>query len=219
MDFYTTHAQRLFNQYNSLSPEAVHSAWLPHLPDLSISQSDYKSNYQSINSNHALDIGAGSGRDAAWLAAKGWNVVAVEPAAGLSRLGGSITRGQAVCWLDDSLPELASVVSRSDISPDDSAGFGFILVSAVWMHLTPVQQAQSLLRLKQLAAPGAVIVITWRNQANERERVFHPVDADQFNRLSTPCSNSGSVEITVSGDEGGRDGVVWHCAVIKMDAL
>ena len=204
MDFYTIHAQRLFNQYNSLSPEAVHSTWLPHLPD----PSNLQSKHQSINSNHALDIGAGSGRDAAWLAAKGWNVVAVEPAAGLSRLGGSITRGQAVRWLDDSLPELASVVSRSDNSSDDSAGYGFILVSAVWMHLTPAQQAQSLLRLKQLAIPGAVIVITWRNQANERERVFHPVDADQFNG-----------EITVSGDEGGRDGVVWHCAVIKMPAL
>lgn len=205
MDFYTTHAQRLFNQYNSLSPEAVHSAWLPYLPD--------PTNSQSTSSNHALDIGAGSGRDASWLAAKGWNVVAVEPAAGLSRLGGSITRGQAVRWLDDSLPELASVVSRSDISSDDSAGYGFILVSAVWMHLTPAQQAQSLLRLKQLATPGAVIVITWRNQANERERVFHPVDADQFNGLFD------LVAITVSGDEGGRDGVVWHCAVIMMPAL
>ena len=29
----------------------------------------------------ALDIGAGSGRDAAWFAARGWDVVAVEPAA------------------------------------------------------------------------------------------------------------------------------------------
>ena len=157
MNFYTTHAQRLFDQYNSLSPEAVHSAWLPHLPDLFSSQSN--SNSQSTSSNHALDIGAGSGRDAAWLAAKGWNVVAVEPAAGLSRLGGSITRGQAVRWLDDSLPELASVVGRSDNSSDDSAGYGFILVSAVWMHLTAAQQVQSLLRLKQLAAPSAVIVL------------------------------------------------------------
>lgn len=85
MDFYTTHAQRLSNQYNSLSPETVHSTWLPHLPNLS--------NSQSINTNRALDIGAGSGRDASWLTAKGWNVVAVEPAAGLSRLGGAITRG------------------------------------------------------------------------------------------------------------------------------
>ncbi|MFD1958220.1 hypothetical protein ACFSHP_01985 [Novosphingobium panipatense] len=31
----------------------------------------------------ALDIGAGSGRDAAWLVAKGYEVVAVEPSAGM----------------------------------------------------------------------------------------------------------------------------------------
>jgi protein-L-isoaspartate O-methyltransferase len=33
----------------------------------------------------ALDVGAGSGRDAAWLSSLGYEVVAIEPAAGMRR--------------------------------------------------------------------------------------------------------------------------------------
>ena len=206
MDYYTTHAQRLSNQYNSLSPEAVHSTWLPHLPNLSNSQFQF----QSITANRALDIGAGSGRDASWLAAKGWNVVAVEPAAGLSRLGGAITRGQNVFWLDDSLPELLSLRNN----PELQSAYDFILVSAVWMHLTPEAQRVALQRLNQLAAPGAVVVITWRNQADESERVFHEVDVNVFaNGLFTQKA------FYSSGDEGGRDGVVWNCIVLEPVVL
>lgn len=201
VNFYTTNAQRLAQQYDSLPPEQVHASWLTHLPAIQPS------------SNHALDIGAGSGRDAAWLAAKGWNVMAVEPAAGLSRLGASITRGQAVRWLDDTLPHLASIPESHDST------FRFILASAMWMHLTPQEQVLACKRLQQLAANDAVIVITWRNQANERERVFHTVDTEQFGKYFNSDSRKSTVTITVSGDEGGRDGVVWHCAVIKVEAI
>jgi SAM-dependent methyltransferase len=203
MDFYTTNAQRLFDQYHSLFPEAVHSAWLPYLPKLS----------NSTSSKHALDIGAGSGRDAAWLAAEGWNVVAVEPALGLSRLGSDITCGQAVLWLNDSLPKLASLVNNSD----GVASYDFILVSAVWMHLTPAEQLQSLSRLKQLAAPGAVLVITWRNQADEAERVFYPVDIDQFKSAQFETGQFKLLAAYSSADEGGREGVVWQCVVLENE--
>jgi hypothetical protein len=63
---------------------------LPHLPELS----------NSTSSKQALDIGAGSGRDAAWLAAEGWNVVAVEPALGLIVLGVILPVGRlCVGWM------------------------------------------------------------------------------------------------------------------------
>ena len=75
------------------------------------------------------------------------------------------------------------------------------------MHLNPSEQAQSLQKLKSLLATNGILVITWRNQAGDTERQFHPVDAKQFQGAS----------ITTSNDEGGRDGVVWQCAVIKVD--
>jgi hypothetical protein len=57
----------------------------------------------------ALDVGFGSGRDAAWLARSGWRAVAVEPVeallAGARRLHGE----RGIYWLDDSLPCLERV--------------------------------------------------------------------------------------------------------------
>ena len=63
---------------------------MPHLPKLP----------NSTSSKQALDIGAGSGRDTAWLAAEGWNVVAVEPALGLIVLGVILPVGRlCVGWM------------------------------------------------------------------------------------------------------------------------
>ena len=52
----------------------------------------------------ALDIGAGSGRDAAWLTSLGYNVVAVEPASGMRREGGRLHPDAKIRWVDDRLP-------------------------------------------------------------------------------------------------------------------
>ena len=51
-----------------------------------------------------LDIGAGSGRDAAWLAAAGHQMLAVEPAAALRQHGQRLHPDERICWLDDRPP-------------------------------------------------------------------------------------------------------------------
>ena len=201
MNFYTTNAERLSQQYDSLAPEQVHAGWLANLPAVQPS------------SNQALELGAGSGRDAAWLASIGWVVLAVEPSSGLRDIGRESTAKQSVIWLDDTLPQLASIPESYDSS------FRLILASAMWMHLTPDEQVLACERLQQLAADDTLIVITWRNQASERERVFHAVDAAQFEKAFNSVSRKSSVTITESSDEGERDGVVWHCAVIKTEAI
>lgn len=55
-------------EYDRLDPAAMYKPLLPFLP---------------ATGSDVLDIGAGSGRDAQWLAAQGYRVVAVEPSAGL----------------------------------------------------------------------------------------------------------------------------------------
>lgn len=64
---YNQHAKTFFNQYRSVSFEQVHSEWLPQLPS---------------KAGLALDIGAGSGRDAAALADLGWGAVVCRRCAG-----------------------------------------------------------------------------------------------------------------------------------------
>jgi SAM-dependent methyltransferase len=53
-----------------------------------------------------IDIGAGTGRDAAWLAERGYRVVAVEPTEALRSRAIALHPSPAIEWIDDSLPAL-----------------------------------------------------------------------------------------------------------------
>jgi hypothetical protein len=57
------------------------------------------------------DIGAGTGRDAAWLANKGHHIVAVEPVEEFRRAGMALHDSPRIEWLDDQLPELRGIRS------------------------------------------------------------------------------------------------------------
>ena len=63
---YDVGAPALVPEYERLSFEEIHASVLALLPDCDAC---------------ILDVGAGTGRDAAWFAANGHNVVAVEPSA------------------------------------------------------------------------------------------------------------------------------------------
>jgi SAM-dependent methyltransferase len=71
IDIYHQQAELFAAQYDALSFEQVHQSWQPYWPKEQL----------------VLDIGAGSGRDAFWLASQGNQVIAVEPAEDLRRLG------------------------------------------------------------------------------------------------------------------------------------
>lgn len=90
---YNEQAESLATRYEQLRAEAVHSAFLDVLP--------------GGPDRLALDIGAGSGRDAAWLSRLGFDVVAVEPARRMRETGEALHPGHRIRWLDDRLPALA----------------------------------------------------------------------------------------------------------------
>ena len=70
---YDQNAARFAEQYETVSAA---TAWNP-----------FRDLIPPPSGKIAVDIGAGSGRDAAWLASLGFEVVAAEPAAGLRREG------------------------------------------------------------------------------------------------------------------------------------
>ena len=108
MNYYSENAPTLASKYNSLNPESLHASWSHFIPD---------------DPGMALDIGAGSGRDANWLASKGWDVVAVEPCSEFRQLAEQESHGNVI-WLDDELPDLKTLRTAGH-------RFNLILLSAV----------------------------------------------------------------------------------------
>ncbi|MCW8085883.1 class I SAM-dependent methyltransferase [Sabulicella glaciei] len=102
-----------------------------------------------------LDIGAGTGRDAAGLAALGHRVTAVEPTAELRRRAVALHPDPGIEWVDDSLPDLARLPHTSS--------FDAILATAVWMHLDAAERARAMSRVAALLRPGGVLALTLRH--------------------------------------------------------
>jgi SAM-dependent methyltransferase len=195
MDYYRRHARELAEQYDSLSPDVVHSAWKHLLPD---------------EPGMAVDVGAGSGRDANWLAGLGWNVVAVEPEAAFRQ------RAQARCpprvtWLDDRLPGLQRLRGAD-------AHFDLVLVSAVWMHLPPDQREAAFRVLRELVAPGGMLVVSVRYEpdAKLREiRGFHEAPPDELETLAKQHALALMLRHR-SVDALGRKAVSWETLVFRL---
>src|SRR5689334_2958643 len=138
---YDRHASALAERYEGLAFEDVHRDILDLLPAESAS---------------VLDVGAGSGRDAAWFAEHGHHVVAVEPSAGMHTEAIRRHPGARIRWVDDRLPSLEKV-HRLGIP------FDLILVSAVWMHIQHADRRRAFRKLITLLKPGGRLVITLRH--------------------------------------------------------
>jgi SAM-dependent methyltransferase len=209
-NFYNENAKKLAQQYLSKSFDEVHQSWSQFLPSI------------IENSNaRILDLGAGSGRDAkhlAELAAKTHHtqnniqILAAEPAQELSQLGQKTTQGWNVKWLEDSLPTLSNV-TKQEVS------FDLILLSAVWMHISPSDRVRSIRKLANLLKPGGKLVISLRHGQTEKEckqRKMHYVCADELKRLATDVGLFTKLETAKEEDKLGRIHVSWQTVVLQM---
>jgi SAM-dependent methyltransferase len=113
------------------------------------------------------DIGAGTGRDAAWLAGKGHRVVAVEPVDEFRRAGMALHKSTgSIAWLNDRLPDLYGLRTRKEC-------FDWVVLSAVWQHLDNEQRSTALRSLAALTAPGGTVIISLRHGAGASSRCVH----------------------------------------------
>lgn len=119
--------------------------------------------------SRALDVGAGTGRDAAHLAALGHDVVAVEPVDAMRQRGQALHGAEGIQWVEDSLPLLARL---NDIGPR----FDLITCIAVWQHLTPGERASAFEVLASKLAQGGLLVLSLRRGPAPAERPVLPID-------------------------------------------
>lgn len=154
---YAAAASKLFARYESFGFEHAHAAVLHLIPTAP---------------GRVLDIGAGAGRDAAYLAAKGHRVVAVEPTGALRMRAAALHKSPAIEWADDGLPDLERIVARSE-------RFELILLSAVWMHLDADERRAAMPVIAGRLAPGGRIIMTLRHGPAPAGRTMFPVTAEE----------------------------------------
>ncbi|MGG5821606.1 methyltransferase domain-containing protein [Falsiroseomonas sp. HW251] len=157
----------------------------------------------------ALDVGSGSGRDAAWLAGKGWEVVAVEPAATLRAEAARLHPEPAIRWLDDRLPALSSVHRLG-------LGFGLIWLSGVWMHVPPEDRPRAMRKLATLLKPGGRMMLTLRHGPAPEDRPMWPVDAHEVERLGLDHGLALRVATERAEDRQGRPDVRWQTVILDL---
>jgi SAM-dependent methyltransferase len=124
-----------------------------------------------------LDVGAGTGRDAAALAKRGYRVAAAEPTAELREQGRILHAKQAIDWIDDALPALPRLIGRGE-------RFDLVLLTAVWMHLDESERRTGMATLARLVAPGGQIIMTLRHGPVPRGRRMFEVSGAETAALA-----------------------------------
>lgn len=193
-DHYDTASAEFFEIYESLTFEAIHRDLLDFLPPPGAV---------------CLDVGAGSGRDAAALAERGYEVVAIEPSESLRRLAQKHHRNTSIEWIADSLPNLATI-------KNSGRHFDFVLLSAVWMHVPPEHRLASLKNLTDLLNPRGRIALTLRIGTPNLERMIHSVSVGE---VLHQAEQVGLAPVYVSEDERdslGRIDVKWKKIVLAL---
>jgi SAM-dependent methyltransferase len=156
----------------------------------------------------ALDVGAGSGRDAAWLTGLGFSVVAAEPSAGMRRAGQARHSEAPIRWIDDRLPGLEAVHALG-------LSFDFILLSAVWQHVSPLDRRRAFRVLTMLLKPGAVLTLTLRHGPAPSGRPMHRVSLGEIESLAREYRLH--VDRVADGpDVQARPGVSWTTVCMTL---
>jgi SAM-dependent methyltransferase len=138
---YADEAEELFKCYESFSAAEAHRTVLHLIP---------------VAPSRILDIGSGTGRDAAWFAAMGHRVVAVEPTDAMRVPAMALHRSPRIEWLNDSLPDLAGLLARGE-------KFDVVMLTAVWMHLDAQQRRSAMPNVAALVRAGGAVIMTLRH--------------------------------------------------------
>ena len=117
------------------------------------------------------DIGCGSGRDAAWLAANGFPTVGYDASEGL--LAQARAAHSGVTFEQAALPELHGIAEGT---------FDNVLCETVIMHLGRREIAPAVRRMLAILKPDGILALSWRveemDRRDARGRLYCAFDRD-----------------------------------------
>ncbi len=190
--WYEKHARETAALYESVSAQDM-LGWLQ--------------NFMPAEGARILDVGAGSGRDAAWLARQGYQVVAVEPSPAMRVEAGKHHEGLNIQWEAEQLPDLPRASGKGP--------YDLILLSAVWMHVAQAKRKRAFRKLVNLLGPGGTLAITLRQGPEIPERGIHEVTSAELENLA---HDHGALVVYCdeSVDQLGREDVCWTRIAIQF---
>lgn len=192
--YYTDNSDKLFQVYESVSPVDLYPFHLPYV--------------MARRGGVALDVGAGSGRDAAWLADLGYQVTAAEPndamRAGAQRLHGG---DRAIVWSSAALPDLEGLDVPSE-------GYDIVVCNGVFMHVHPDMRQAAVARLAAVVSKTGVICLNFRAVTPADEvRAMYPIHADEIAGHATALGLA--FENAATDDVLGRSQLNWWSCALK----
>ncbi len=185
-EWYEVNADFITEEFEQLEFQNLHATLLNHLPQHPCS---------------ILDIGSGSGRDAAGLAELGHKVIAVEPSSGLRARARLLHPHHSITWVNDKLPELKAVRKLGD-------RYDVIILSAVWMHLPYYDRQPSFERILGLLKKEGLLYITLRHGPYEVVEGFWDIPDEELVQLIKNYELREIEQIT-ENDLLNRPGVSW----------
>lgn len=155
-----------------------------------------------------LDVGAGSGRVSAWLAAQGHHVVAVEPARGLREYAQHTYQHPHIEWINDRLPALEMVYQRT------TWAFDCVIVNAVWMVVPPQERSRAFRKLIELLKPGGTLIM--RTAIGDTTSVQGIYDVSAADVTVLAQRHGLHVEYDVCAPDASEHTTQWQHVVIRV---
>lgn len=180
-------------QYERLATDGLHAWFLDLLPP---------------PPGLVIDVGAGSGRDAAWFASRGFEVIAVEPSAGMRAEAARRHRSSPIQWRDDRLPALSGTLALG-VAAD------VVHLGAVWMHLPHKDRPRAFRKLASLMRSGGIMLMTVRDGPPDEKRGFYAASVGEIESLARAQGLVVS-RVERAPDRLGRANVSWNCLALRL---
>ncbi len=192
---YGAEAPHLLVRYEKLVFEDLYPAFAPLIPPAPAA---------------IVDIGTGTGRDAAWFAARGYRVTAVEPTDAL-RLGGAELHPHArISWVADGLPDLSRIAGHTEC-------YDVIWMSGVFMHLNEAERARAMPVLASLLKTGGRVFMSLRHGPVPPGRRMFPVPAKETIAQAAKASLTPLLDLHSQSvpDHNRRASITWTMLVLE----